>query len=81
LHFLVIPKKGRWDAKIPRVENREQALVICKELLKMEYIARVTKEDKGIVSLDRNTTFDEDGYFVWVYEGDTTKRSMMTVGE
>ncbi|GMI54431.1 hypothetical protein ScalyP_jg5921 [Parmales sp. scaly parma] len=79
LHFLVIPKKGRWDAKIPRVENREQALVICKELLKMEYIARVTKEDKGIVSLDRNTTFDEDGYFVWVYEGDTTKRSMMTV--
>ena len=47
-------------------------------LLSKEYLVQVEKESKNDLSLSRQNMFEEDKYFVWVYEGSSTKRNLMT---
>lgn len=78
LNFLTVPKKGRWDEKLPRLPSREAAFAVCRTLLAKEYLVQVNKESKNDLSISRENTFEEDKYFVWVYEGSATKRKIMT---
>ena len=48
MNFLIEPKKGtKWPSNLPRIENRQEAIVICKELCKLQYIHRSEKAGKG----------------------------------
>merc|ERR1719183_3002920 len=78
LGFLTAPKKGRWDEKLPRIGGREEAIKVCRTLLEREYLYQVEKVSKANVSIVRQNVFEEDKYYVWVYEGSETKRNMMT---
>jgi len=79
VNFLVEPKKGtKWPPKLPRFKNRQEAIDVCKELCKMQFVLRAEKRGKGELAPTRVKDFDESGYFVWVYEGDMRFRHMMT---
>lgn len=79
VNFLVEPKKGsKWPVKLPRVENRTEAIAICKELCRIQYIHRSEKRGKGDLVISRVRDFDESGYFTWIYEGNKGFSHMMT---
>eukprot|EP00529_Nitzschia_sp_RCC80_P029165 CAMPEP_0113496010 /NCGR_PEP_ID=MMETSP0014_2-20120614/29901_1 /TAXON_ID=2857 /ORGANISM="Nitzschia sp." /LENGTH=331 /DNA_ID=CAMNT_0000389919 /DNA_START=191 /DNA_END=1186 /DNA_ORIENTATION=- /assembly_acc=CAM_ASM_000159 len=79
VNFLAEPKKSvKWPKKLPRFQSRQEAISACKDLCKDQYLVRCEKTGKGEVALSRVRDFDEAGYFVWVYEGDTTTRHLMT---
>jgi len=79
LNFLVAPKMGRWDEKLPRVQGREEAIKLCRLLLDNQYLHQVDKLSKQDISMVRQNVFEEDQYYVWVYEGSSTKRNTLTV--
>lgn len=79
VNFLVEPKKGtKWPSNLPRIKTRPEAIAICKELCKLQYIHRSEKRGKGDLAISRNRDFDEAGYFTWIYEGDQSFSNMMT---
>eukprot|EP00543_Licmophora_paradoxa_P014634 CAMPEP_0202458314 /NCGR_PEP_ID=MMETSP1360-20130828/24459_1 /ASSEMBLY_ACC=CAM_ASM_000848 /TAXON_ID=515479 /ORGANISM="Licmophora paradoxa, Strain CCMP2313" /LENGTH=325 /DNA_ID=CAMNT_0049078809 /DNA_START=12 /DNA_END=989 /DNA_ORIENTATION=- len=82
VNFLAEPKKGvKWPAKLPRFSDRQEAIAVCKELCKLQYLLRSEKKGKGELSVNRMVRdFDEAGYFTWLYEGDKTFSHMMTTG-
>jgi len=48
VNFLVEPKKGtKWPSNLPRFENRTQAIAVCKDLCKFQYLHRSEKQGKG----------------------------------
>ncbi len=81
VNFLVEPKKGtKWPKKLPRFENRSDAIAVCKELCNLQFLLRCEKRGKGELGMMRVRDFDESGYFTWVYEGDKTMSHLMTAG-
>jgi len=79
VNFLVEPKKGtKWPSNLPRFENRTQAIAVCKDLCKFQYLHRSEKQGKGKLAVSRVRDFDEAGYFTWIYEGDKTNSHLMT---
>lgn len=79
VNFMVEPKKGtKWPTNLPRFENRQDAIAVCRELCKIQYLLRAEKKGKGELNMSRIREFDESGYFVWIYEGDKTKQHVMT---
>jgi hypothetical protein len=52
------PKKGsKWPKKLPRFENRQDAMVVCKELCKLQFILRCEKRGKGELGVSSNCSF------------------------
>ena len=48
VNFLVEPKKGtKWPTNLPRFENRQDAVVVCKDLCKNQFLLRSEKRGKG----------------------------------
>ena len=48
VNFLVEPKKGtKWPSNLPRFENRQDAIAMCRELCKIQYLMRAEKRGKG----------------------------------
>lgn len=48
VNFLVEPKPGtKWPSKLPRFESRQDAIAVCKELCKLQFILRCEKRGKG----------------------------------
>jgi hypothetical protein len=48
VNFLVEPKKGtKWPSKLPRFSTRHEAIAVCKELCKNQYLLRSEKRGKG----------------------------------
>jgi len=79
VNFLVEPKKGtKWPTNLPRFKNRQEAIALCKELCKNQFIIRSEKRAKGELSMSRVKDFDEAGYFTWLYQGDKTMSHIMT---
>eukprot|EP00536_Pseudo-nitzschia_multiseries_P005540 jgi/Psemu1/254577/estExt_Genewise1Plus.C_1040036 len=79
VNFLAEPKRGvKWPKNLPRFESRQDAIAVCKELCKLQFILRCDKQGKGELSMVRNREFDESGYFAWVYEGNKTASHFMT---
>lgn len=79
VNFLVEPKKGtKWPKDLPRFESRPEAIAVCKELCRYQFIHRSEKRGKGELAVSRVRDFDESGYFTWIYEGDKTFSHMMT---
>lgn len=79
VNFLVEPKKGtKWPTNLPKFENRQDAIAVCRELCKVQYMIRSEKRGKGELGMSRIRDFDESGYFTWVYEGDKTMSHLMT---
>lgn len=79
VNFLVEPKKGsKWPKNLPRVKSRQEAIAICKELCRIQYIHRSEKRGKGDLVISRVRDFDESGYFTWIYEGNKGFSHMMT---
>mmetsp|Transcript_20182 Transcript_20182/g.43575 ORF Transcript_20182/g.43575 Transcript_20182/m.43575 type:complete len:334 (-) Transcript_20182:92-1093(-) len=79
--FLFEPKKGtKWPDKLPRFENRQEVVAICKLLTKEQFIVQAEKVGKSELELLSARTFQETGFYVWVYEGDKTKMYLMTGG-
>ena len=122
VNFLTEPKKGtKWPKNLPRFDSRQDAIAVCKDLCKLQYLLRSEKRGKGelgvslvllfvsqtsyhvydqanklsfirshhlftnvallrsfLLQMTRMRDFDEAGYFTWLYEGDTTKKNMMT---
>lgn len=45
---MVEPKKGtKWPKNLPRFENRQDAIAVCKELCKNQFLLRSEKLGKG----------------------------------
>mmetsp|Transcript_91465 Transcript_91465/g.136936 ORF Transcript_91465/g.136936 Transcript_91465/m.136936 type:complete len:327 (+) Transcript_91465:31-1011(+) len=79
VNFLTEPKKGtKWPKNLPRFEDRQDAIAVCKDMCKLQYLLRSEKRGKGELGMTRARDFDEAGYFTWLYEGDTTKKNLMT---
>ena len=48
VNFLSEPKKGtKWPDRLPKFASRQEAIAVCKELVKLEYIVRAEKRGKG----------------------------------
>jgi translocation protein SEC62 len=48
VNFLVEPKKGtKWPSNLPRFSNRREAIAVCKELCRNQYLLRSEKRGKG----------------------------------
>jgi translocation protein SEC62 len=46
--FLLEPKKGiKWPSDLPRFESRQQAIDVCKDLCKYQFMHRSEKRGKG----------------------------------
>lgn len=81
VNFLVEPKKAtKWPKNLPRFQDRHDAVAVCRDLCKHQFVVRSEKKGKGELSLSRVRDFDEAGYFTWVYEGDKTFSNLMTAG-
>jgi len=81
VNFLVEPKKGtKWPKNLPRFENRQDAIAVCKDICKLQYLLRCEKRGKGELGMMRKRDFDEVGYFTWLYDGDKTMSHLMTAG-
>jgi translocation protein SEC62 len=53
----VEPKKAKWPKILPRFENRQDAIVVCKELCKLQFILRCEKRGKGELGVSSNSSF------------------------
>lgn len=79
VNFMVEPKKGtKWPKELPRFTSRPDAIAVCKDLCSMQYIHRSEKVAKGELEVSRVRDFDEAAYFTWIYEGDMSKKNLMT---
>ena len=48
VNFLVEPKKGaKWPNKLPRFKSRQEAIAVCKDLCRLQFIHRSEKRGKG----------------------------------
>jgi len=48
VNFLIEPTKGtKWPSKLPKIGSRPEAIAICKELCKLQFIHRSEKAGKG----------------------------------
>lgn len=48
VNFLTEPKKGtKWPKNLPRFDSRQDAIAVCKELCKLQYLLRSEKRGKG----------------------------------
>lgn len=55
--FLVEPKKGtKWPSDVPRFSSRQEAVAVCKELCKKQYLLRSEKREKGILGVRSGMT-------------------------
>jgi len=79
VNFLVEPKKGaKWPNTLPRFKSRQEAIAVCKDLCRLQFIHRSEKRGKGDLVVSRVRDFDEAGYFTWIYEGDKSFSHIMT---
>jgi translocation protein SEC62 len=79
IDFLVTPKKGtKWPKSLPKFKTRQEAISVCKELCKLQFMHRSEKRGKGDLVISRERDFDESGIFTWIYEGDKSFSHMMT---
>jgi len=79
VNFLMEPKKGtKWPSNLPRIAGRPEAIGICKELCKLQFIHRSEKVGKGELEVSRVRDFDETAYFTWIYEGDKSFSNLMS---
>jgi hypothetical protein len=48
VNFLVEPKKGtKWPTNLPKFASRSDAILVCKELCKQQFLLRSEKRGKG----------------------------------
>ena len=48
VNFLTEPKKGtKWPKNLPRFDSRQDAIAVCKDLCKLQYLLRSEKRGKG----------------------------------
>jgi len=48
VNFLVEPKKGtKWPNKLPKFDNRPDAIAVCRDMCKLQYLLRAEKRGKG----------------------------------
>jgi len=48
VNFLAEPKKGtKWPSNLPRFDSRTQAVAVCKDLVKLQFLIRSEKQGKG----------------------------------
>jgi len=79
VNFLLEPKKGcKWPKKLPRFKERHEAIAVCKDLCRYQFMHRSEKTGKGELTVSRLRDFDESGYYTWIYEGNKAFRNFMT---
>jgi len=79
VNFLLEPKKGsKWPKNLPRFKERHEAIAVCKELCRVQFIHRSEKTGKGELSVSRLRDFDELGYYTWIFEGNKAFKNFMT---
>lgn len=66
VNFLVEPKKGvKWPKDLPRFESRNEAISVCKDLCKYQYLLRCEKRGKG--ELGVSSTYFENVLFCFLF--------------
>jgi len=79
VNFMVEPKKGsKWPKNLPRFKERHEAIAVCKELCRVQFIHRSEKTGKGELTMSRLRDFDELGYYTWIFEGNKRFKNFMT---
>jgi hypothetical protein len=54
VNFLVEPKKEtKWPTNLPKFSTRADAIVVCKELCKHQFLLRSEKEGKGELGVSK----------------------------
>lgn len=52
VNFLVEPKKGtKWPLDLPRFATRAEAIAVCKDLCKYQFMHRSEKRAKGVLAV------------------------------
>lgn len=79
VNFMVEPKKGtKWPKGLPKFKTRPEAIAVCKEMCKLQFIHRSEKRGKGDLVISRLRDFDESAIFTWIYEGDKSLSHLLT---
>jgi len=79
VNFMVEPKKGSiWPKNLPKFKSRQEAIAVCKDLCRYQFIHRSEKRGKGDLIVSRVRDFDEAAYFTWIYEGDKSFSHVLT---
>lgn len=77
--FMVEPKRGtKWPKDLPKFKTRPEAIAVCKEMCKVQFIHRSEKRGKGDLVISRLRDFDESAIFTWIYEGDKSLSHVLT---
>mmetsp|Transcript_9552 Transcript_9552/g.19061 ORF Transcript_9552/g.19061 Transcript_9552/m.19061 type:complete len:310 (+) Transcript_9552:41-970(+) len=63
-------KPKKWPRSLPRVQDRVTAAEVAAELVKAQHVLRCVKQGKGTLAISPEKDFAEDGYYVWIWEGD-----------
>ena len=54
MNFLVEPKKGtKWPTTLPKFTSREEAIEVCKDLCRLQFMHRSEKRGKGDLAVSR----------------------------
>ena len=57
MNFMMEPKKGvKWPKDLPRFKSRQEAIIVCKELCKEQFIHRSEKIGKGQLDVSTRMT-------------------------
>lgn len=54
VNFLAEPKKGtKWPTNLPKFDDRQDAIAVCRDLCKLQYMIRSEKRGKGELGVSR----------------------------
>lgn len=72
---MVEPKKGtKWPSNLPRFESRQQAIAVCKDLCKFQFMHRSEKRGKG----DLVVSARDNQHAIPVYSKTQPKETFLT---
>ena len=71
--FLSEPKKGtKWPKKLPQFGSRQEAVAVCKELVKATFLLRSEKRGKGELAVCISERINPNGSACYYYQHSLT---------
>eukprot|EP00968_Pinguiococcus_pyrenoidosus_P000736 scaffold47_cov258-Pinguiococcus_pyrenoidosus.AAC.63 len=68
------------SSKLPKVNDKAEALEIALRMLEMNFFHASERIKKGgILEPKQSTSFTEDGFYTWIYQGSQTMSNLATV--
>ncbi|CAM9755921.1 unnamed protein product [Chrysoparadoxa australica] len=62
----------------PQIDSEDDAIKVCHAMLVQEYFHRSEKKGKGELAVSRKQTFEKDGYYTWMFQGNQAFSNFLT---